>query len=236
MLIKNGIPLYIQVKRLILKEIKNSFKANEIIPTETQLEKKYGVSRITIRKAIEELEKDGIVQKKQGIGTFVRESKISYQANFIDSLTQYLAKEDIKLTTSSIFFEIIEQDHFVKKLLNCKELLCIKRVRLLQGVPFALMTNYFDINKVPNIDKKFQIESLYEFLKIEYNIELKSANETIEAVAASKNEAMKLDVNEGFPLLSLKRLAFDKHDVQIEFSHLLFHSNMYKHNLNLVTK
>lgn len=236
MLVKNGIPLYLQVKELLLKQIQNSYKENDIIPTESQLENTYKVSRITIRKAIEELVKDGVVEKKQGIGTFVSKQKISYNANFIASLTQCLAKENIKLTTHSIFFELIEGKHFVKDKLKCEDLLCIKRVRLLKETPFALITNYFDLKKVPNIDKKFKIESLYEFLSLEYNIELQSANESIEAVGATKNQAMQLHVKEGFPLLSLKRLAYNNKNIPIEYSQLLIRSDMYQHNLTLVAK
>lgn len=237
MLKKNGIPFYLQIKDLLKKEIQTNYKVNELIPSEKELEKKYEVSRITIRKAIEELEKENIVQKKQGKGTFVQEQKISYDANYVGSLTQRLAKKNLILETKSIFFEIIEDDnHFVKKLLNTKHLLCIKRVKYLKDTPFALMINYFDLDLVPQIDKKFNNESLYEFIKKEYDIELFSAQETIEAIPASKNQALQLSVNENFPLLSLKRLSFDKNEIPIEYSNLIIKSDMYQHKINLVTK
>lgn len=235
MLIRNGIPLYLQLKEKLLEDIKNNYKANDTIPAEGQIEKKYNVSRITVRKAIEELEKEEIVQKRQGIGTFVKEQKIAYDANYIASLTQRLAKQNLQLKTKSIFFEIIEENHFVKNLLKCESLLCIKRIRLLNETPFALMVNYFDINKVPNIDKKFKIESLYSFLKQEYDIELYSAEETIEAIPASKNQALQLDVKEEYPLLSLKRLSFDKDKNPVEYSNLVIKSNMYEHKIKLGT-
>ena len=76
MFAKNGIPLYIQLKETLLEDIKLNYKVNDIIPAEGKLERKYEVSRITVRKAIEELEKDNIVVKKQGKGTFVQEQKI----------------------------------------------------------------------------------------------------------------------------------------------------------------
>lgn len=170
MFTKKGSPLYLQLKDILLKDIKENYKAGEIIPAEPKLEEIYKVSRITIRKAIEELERENIVEKKQGRGTFVLEQKILYDANAIGSLTQRLSKQNHKLETKSIKFEIIEGEHFVKDLLLCKKLLCIKRLRLLNGIPFALMRNYMDYEKVPNIEKNFNIESLYTYLKDEYEI------------------------------------------------------------------
>ncbi len=230
---KNGIPLYIQLKNKLLKDIRENYKPNDIIPAEGEIEKLYNVSRITVRRAIEELGKEGILVKKQGKGTFVREQKILYDANSIGSLTQRLKKQNHQLSTASIEFEIIKDDHIVKELLNCDILLCIKRFRLLDDVPFALMLNYLDINTVPNLQKNFKIESLYTFLKNEYALEFFTAQETVSAKAASKDEAKRLDIEEKHPLLSLQRLSFDKHSKPVEFSDLLIKADMYKHKIML---
>ncbi len=233
MFVKNGIPLYIQLKNEILKDIRENYKPDDIIPAEGELEKFYKVSRITVRRAIEELGKEGILVKKQGKGTFVKEKKILYDANSIGSLTQRLAKQNHMLNTKSIEYEIIENKHPVKELLRCNTLLCIKRFRLLDDVPFALMKNYLDINKVPKLKETFLIESLYTFLKEQYSIEFYNAEETVEAKAATNDEAIKLGVKEGYPLLSLHRLSFDKDNNPIEYSDILIKSDMYKHKIIL---
>lgn len=233
MFAKNGIPLYYQVKEKILQDIQQNYKVDDMIPAEGKLEEMYDVSRITVRKAIEELEKDNIIVKRQGIGTFVKEQKILYDANSFGSLTQRLSKQKHLLTTKSIAFEIIEGAHAIKDILPCKKLLCIKRTRLLDGVPFALMTNYFDVLTVPDIDKKLNLESLYLFLKEEYNIEFANAEEVVEALAATSDEANKLEIDEGSPLLSLKRLAFGSDSKAIEYSHLVIKGDMYKHKILL---
>ena len=230
---RNGLPLYLQVKEKLLDDIKTNYKTGDIIPAEGKLEIQYKVSRITVRKAIEELERDGIVLKKQGRGTFIKEQKILYDANLIGSLTQRLSKQKHMLTTKSISFEIIKGEHYVKDLLECNTLLCIRRTRLLSDVPFALMINYFDVNSVPDIDKKLNLESLYSFLKQEYNIEFHYAEETVEAKAANNMEAQKLNIEEKSPLLSLHRLSFDKYNTPVEYSDLVIKSDMYKHKIML---
>lgn len=230
---KNGIPLYVQLKNKLEKDIKENYSQGDLIPTEMQIEKEYEVSRITVRKAIELLERENILEKKQGSGTFVKEQKILYDANSIGSLTQRLSKENHTLSTKSIEFIIINEDHYVKDLLQCDTLLCIKRFRELNNKPFALMINYLDITRVPNLEEKFNIESLYAFLKEEYSIEFYNAEETVEAKDASKEEAKKLGIKENASLLSLHRLSFDKHNRPVEYSDIVIKADMYKHKIIL---
>ncbi len=230
---KNGIPLYFQLKEHILKDINTNYKANDILPSESEIEEKYGVSRITVRKAIEELSREGIVVKKQGRGTFVREQKILYDANIIGSLTQRLTKQNHQLETKSIEYIIIKDEHHAKELLKCKTLLCIKRFRTLNDKSFALMLNYIDIDKVPNLEKKFDIESLYTFYNKTYGIKFYHAEETVEAKAATKEQAKRLELEENSPLLSLQRLSFDKNNNPIEYSDIVIKADMYKHKIIL---
>ena len=233
MFVRNGIPLYIQLKNELLKEIRENYKSGDMIPSEGSIEKKYGVSRITVRKAIEQLEREGILDKKQGKGTFIKEKKILYDANSIGSLTQRLEKQNHQLKTKTIEYIIIEDDHYVKDLLDCEKLLCIKRFRVLDDVPFALMLNYIDYEKVPNLPEKFNIESLYRFFKKEYKIEFYNAEETVEAKNATKEEAQKLGIGYKDALLSLKRLSFDKENKPIEYSDIVIRGDMYKHKIVL---
>ena len=95
------------------------------------------------------------------------------------------------------------------------------------------MINYFDINTVPNIEHKLDEDSLYTYLKKEYNIEFFTAEETVEAKAANKSEAKKLEIEEGTPVLSLHRLSSDKKGKAVEYSDLVIKSDMYKHKIML---
>jgi len=230
---KNGIPLYYQLKEYLLQEISTHYQTGDMLPSEGEIEKEYGVSRITVRKAIEELSREGIVIKKQGKGTFVMEQKILYDANIIGSLTQRLEEQKHQLQTQSIEYITITEAHHVKELLGCDTLLCIKRFRLLDGNPFALMLNYIDPNRVPDIRENFDVESLYTFYKKQYNISFYHAEETVEAKAATKEQSNKLKVPQNAPLLYLQRLSYDKTDTAIEYSDIAIKADMYKHKIAL---
>ena len=98
---KNGIPLYVQLKEKLLQDIKENYKVGDIIPTEAKLENQYKISRITVRKAIEQLEQDNIIEKKQGKGTFVKEQKILYDAKFNWLFNTKISKTKLYITNTS---------------------------------------------------------------------------------------------------------------------------------------
>ncbi len=231
---KNGIPLYYQLKEYLLKDIKENYQPGDMLPSEGEIERKYGVSRITVRKAVEELAREGIVTKKQGKGTFVQEQKVLYEANIIGSLTQRLRQQDYKLETRSIEYIYIDDEHHVKDLLGCDRLLCIKRYRTLDGKPFALMLNYIDAARVPHVEEKFDIESLYDFYARECGIRFFYAEETVEAKAANKEQARQLEIDDGAPLLSLQRLSYDKDHKPTEYSDIVIKADMYQHKIILL--
>jgi DNA-binding GntR family transcriptional regulator len=230
---KNGIPLYHQLKEYLLKSIETEYQAGDLLPSEGEIEKKYQVSRITVRKAIEELARDGIVIKKQGKGTYVMDQKVLYDANIIGSLTQRLSKENRHLETRTIEYILLTDEHHVKEMLGCTKLLCIKRFRVLDENPFAIMHNYICADRVPDIEKRFTIESLYTLYREAYGIVFSQAEETVEARAATREQARLLEIEENAPLLSLQRLSFDRTARPIEFSDILIKSNMYKHKILL---
>ena len=75
----NPPPLYAQVKRALQMEIENQMKPGDLIPSEPALEERFGVSRITVRRALDELVSEGIIVRQQGLGTFVREKPIAQE-------------------------------------------------------------------------------------------------------------------------------------------------------------
>jgi DNA-binding GntR family transcriptional regulator len=161
------------------------------------------------------------------------EQKILYDANIIGSLTQRLEAQKHQLKTKSIEYITITEAHHVKELLDCDTLLCIKRFRILDGIPFALMLNYIDARKVPNLQEKFDMESLYTLYKEQYNISFYHAEETVEAKSATKEQARKLQIAENTPLLCLQRLSYDKQNRPTEYSDIVIKADMYKHKIVL---
>lgn len=142
-----GLPMYRQLSNIIRTNVENGvYEANQKIPTEMELGKKYNVSRVTVRKALEELVEDGILLRKQGKGTFISEKKttnVNYpQTSFADACllsgkkpTTRLLSYSMEIPTKKIaeFFGIEQTEMVIK----------IRRIRMADGEPIILEIDYF---------------------------------------------------------------------------------------------
>ena len=206
------LPLYAQIKNAILNQIEREFKPGDILPGEAELEKRYKVSRITIRRALDELVSDGIVIRKQGKGTFVREKRITQELPRLLSWSTQM--KQMGFTPKSISCEIMVVEP-TKEQLNMLELsegqklVRIRRLRCLNNEPVGIMTNYLPERLVPNLKEEGLVDdSLYATLA-KYGIKPSSAEDVVEARMPSASEASQLRINRHIPLLQVTRLTRD---------------------------
>lgn len=174
-----------QLKAVLLEEIEENFKEGDALPIEAEIEKAYGVSRITVRKTIEELVKEGIVAKVQGKGTFVQSRKIIQKAGKITSWTEEMRSKGRQIETKNLMIREINPSRKLAEQLDLakgEKLICLKRLRIADGEPVNIMINYFRSRFVPGfLEKGLSKESWYEVLEEEYGITLERARESIQA-------------------------------------------------------
>lgn len=233
------IPLYYQVKEKILDKInKGVFNVGDIIPSETELQSLYKVSRITIRRAIQELVHEGYLSTQQGRGTYVSQPKVIQDLNLITSWAETMEKLGMHPETKSIKFTQEPAHTPIAKLLEIeagRPVYRIDRLRYAGGEPLCIMTNYLVPEIVPGLLEKGLIgESLYETLEKGYGIELSRAVEKVEAKAADKDEAALLRVKKGFPLLYVVRTTYDANDTPIEVVTAYNRGDRYAYEVNLL--
>lgn len=214
-------PLYYQVKEKIMDKIRNKyFNVGDLIPSETELQETYKVSRITIRRAIQELVQDGQLSTQQGKGTFVSKPKASQELNLISSWAETMISLGTQQHSKIISFIEAPAPNNAAVLLNIslgEKVYILERIRYVNNEPVCLMTNYLIPSIVPGILEKGLIsESLYETLEKGYNVILKSAEEIVEAKAAKPKEASLLLIKRGAPLLYATRVTYDINDRPIE--------------------
>jgi GntR family transcriptional regulator len=232
------VPLYYQVKEDILYKINQGvYQVEDIIPTENELQAMYGVSRITVRRAIQELVQDGYLSAQQGKGTYVNKPKATQELNVITSWAETIAKLGMNPKTKKT--EISEEPATVTvaKMLNVEpgeKLYKIERLRYVDGTPVCLMVNYLIPEVVPDLLEKGLIEeSLYQTLEKRYNLVLERAVETVEACAANAREAQLLKIEKNSPLLRVKRATYDPFDRVIEVVIAVSRADMYSYTINL---
>ena len=235
------IPLYFQLKRIFLDRIrKRIYKINEAIPSELEIQKQFNVSRITVRRAIAELEREGYLNRKPGKGTFVtkyRIEKVTQELNDISSWTETLKGIGVKPGTVRKEIVQIIPPKEVAIALNLRpneKVTKIKRWRTGNNVPFCIMTNYVLSHIVPNIDKiGWECESLYKIYEEKYNINFGMARETVEARVATKEESKFFNISLESPVLVITRKTYNANGTPFEVVKSSNHADLYKYVITL---
>ena len=143
----NSTPLYLQLKSKIRRDIRTGiFKPGDKLPSEAQLQKEYGMSRVTVRNAMEELAVDGYIIKVQGKGSFVAQSDMLRLPAGVTSFTEDAKMQGVNLTSKviKVGLEDIQSD-LDREFFGSKaggKVLVIKRVRIANGVPVTIEENH----------------------------------------------------------------------------------------------
>ncbi|KRK95571.1 GntR family transcriptional regulator [Companilactobacillus futsaii] len=216
--------LYQKVADDIKKNIlSGTYEVGSLIPTENELEEKYDVSKITIRKAVEKLVAEGYLKKKSGIGTrvisnnlFNKLSKAKSYSSIVNesgNLTKQILKADILAT----------KDTPVKAESTNKNIVYIKRLYLLDNKPFIIVNHY-----LPNIDvadelQSLKNQSLYKFLR-DNGQEINSFNDEFSAINIDETDKKILQKQDNLALKRIRR-GFDNKGNLIEYTESIYDSN-----------
>ncbi len=229
-------PLYQQLKKLLTQYIIDNLKPGDTLPVESEIEKRYEVSRITVRKTIDELVAEGIVVRQQGRGTFVKSTKIVQDAGKITSWTEEMRRKGKKPETRRLDIREIAPSNKLSDSLNLKKgetVISIKRIRYADGEPIAIMVNYLPSKVIPGfLQRGLHEESLYEVLEKEYEIVIEEANELIRAREATELEALELGAPPYSAVLHITRNSFFN-GKPIEVVEMVSRSDKYEYYIQL---
>ncbi|MEA4812672.1 MAG: GntR family transcriptional regulator [Anaerolineaceae bacterium] len=224
--------LYVQVQNSLLEMIK-SLKIGDKIPTESELVSQHGVSRITIRKAIENLVLEGLLEKKPGIGTTVCGSSTSQNSGRVYSWTEEMKRKNLKTSSSHLHIQIIspspkqiQELHMTGK----ENLVRISRVRLVNGTPVAIIVNYVREKFISGFaEKGLSQDSLYRELEENYGLIMDSGEEVIKARLATSAEACLLEIPDGSAVLHVQRRTFIKNKTPVEIVDMIARGDKYQY-------
>jgi GntR family transcriptional regulator len=228
-------PLYLQVYASLRAQIeKGDVKVGEYLPPEPELQKRFKVSRTTVRKAVDLLSKEGRVDAMQGRGTEVLDFKAIQNLQYVTSFSETLRDKGFSVRYRDITVDFVSGPQRVVGELKINpdvRLVRIQRTTLANEKPIALMTNYLLPDLVPGIETKIaNMKSLYSFLEEEYAITIERAIEYISAKPASLSEAEKLNVSVGSPLLVVRRITqSDRRPFEVAI--LLINANKFEYSV-----
>ena len=215
-------PLYHQLKRMIVEKIESGdWKPGDRIASENELKNQFGISRNTVQRAIDELVQEGILERKQGRGTFVTRPKIEQSLTSFYSFSRVMADQGLEPKDIILDIEIIPATKKIADRLQINErddVYALRRLRCANNEPIILETSYLPKKLISTMDKNELSEhSLYGFLQTVHNIIVVKAKESFEPVLSKQDESGLLQIKENAPCLLLDRVAYDSKGRTIEY-------------------
>lgn len=226
------LPLYAQLKDILKNKIHTGeYKENTKIPTEPELTESYGVSRITVRRAVKELVEEGYLVKKQGKGTFVSRHKvfrkIEYVAGFSDSCKANgftptsILLERKKLPASEDLSSKLQVDLGT-------ELIYIQRKRMADNLPIMLENNYFVYSEYAFLMEEDMDGSLYKLLEERGTLAINPGETVLEMVSATDQIAKIMDVGFGTPFFFVDTVINDQNNHPVHVGHQYYLGEAYR--------
>jgi len=223
--------LYIQLTRIFLEEITSGkWPLGQQIPTEDELCRQYGVSKITVRQAVNNLASDGYVMKLQGKGTFVTSVLPVVGLSMKTRLTEEMFGKEVKLKRQILFKGIKEPPSGIKVFLKTEErTFYILSKRMVSEETVYVEEAFIPVRMLPYIEKlDIAHSSLYSVLQEKAVKKIFKMMQTIEISSATGDFAKVLDITEKSPVLVVHRLFISSDNTPVAYTKLQGRSDRYK--------
>ncbi|HEX2945625.1 MAG TPA: GntR family transcriptional regulator [Clostridia bacterium] len=232
---KSPIPVYFQLKNIVLDKIKNGeYQEGSLIPSERDLGENLGISRMTVRQALNQLVSEGVLYREKGKGTFVSKSKI-VQRNIM-SFSETVRKKGLVPSTNVLDFAKVTNRPDIMEILELngnEGLYCVKRLRLANDQPIAIEEVFIPERYCPHLDKHDLKMSLYTLLKEEYSLSVNYMDSSVEAAKASKEERKLLGLADNTPVLRISSISYNEAGVKLLHQKDVYRSDEYNYNVRI---
>jgi GntR family transcriptional regulator len=209
---------------MIADELRRSVDAGELtagrlLPSESELSAVHGVSRVTVRKALELLRDEGLIDSRQGFGWFVAADPLRQALGRLGTIEGQLSEMGVASERRVVGFRFVNAPPRARQVLGSSTVLEVRRVNLADGEPFARVTVWCPDELGASLSRA-QVEKapFYELL----DVELGRATQTIGAAAAGSTDAELLHVPVGSPVLRCERVTRDVDDRPVLLSEHVF--------------
>jgi GntR family transcriptional regulator len=236
-------PLYVQLRNLLKAKIdRREWVLNEKLPSERELVEIYGVSRITVRQALKDLEYLGHLQSRPGKGIYVAEPKPSYELEIVRSFTQTAIENRLLPGMRLLKGELIKADEEIARALNLPigaEVVYLERLRLLNDLPVVIQRDWFSAAMTPDIlalDWTTGNRSLYSEFEQTYGVFPARGQSTVSARLATPTEGALLQMEMPAAVLTLDQVAYDASNRTVNISAAAYHPLRYPLTLTQMTR
>jgi GntR family transcriptional regulator len=229
-----GVPKYLQICNWLVEMIqKGRFEAHDKLPSESKLAELFHVNRNTVRQAIADLVIKGLIQKRNGVGSFVMGrplQPVKYTLQHISSFTDDMVRVGITPQTKLLRKAVIAApDHVAEKLMLGKEqrVILTERLRLGNGIPLVVERSHLPYKEFKDILKMRLTGSLYHLLTKKFRVTLQRSIQTFRAIALSGKDARWLKVPPRSPGIFLESVIYDSKNIPVEVLHAYHRGDHY---------
>jgi GntR family transcriptional regulator len=213
------------------------YKPGDTLPTEHELMRRYVLSSTTVRRAVQDLVREGLIYRQAGKGTFVKRSKIEEHLLHLTSFAEEMQSRNIKPNFKLVQAKSLVPPTDIARVLGLarqEQVFYIERIQYANRELIALAQGYWrgDIGEKLAQQDLNEI-SLYETLEQQFHIPLVEAEESIGAVSATTDVARKLKIRKSAPLLARHRLTFTSEMRPVEYTTTLYRADRYEYKVRL---
>jgi len=212
-------------------ELIDQLQVGQAIPSERRLSSELGISRLTVRAALDDLVRDGYLERRHGAGTFVSEPKIAQQLT-LTSFSEDMRRRGMVAGSRTIELREIHAGAAVGRALNISpdaRVMLIRRLRLADGEPMALETLHVPAAVVPGLTREvLENSSFYDLLEREYGVVIANGTQTIEPTVTNEEESELLGVPLHSPAFLFERTSRSDDGETVEFVRSLYRGDRYR--------
>lgn len=229
-------PLYDQLVDILTEKIEHEYRPGDLMPSERELSERYSLSRTTVRLALQELERLGLVVRQHGRGTFVAD-RSAQTTNLMQtySFTDQMREMGREPSTTILEFAEVEADKNLAEHMGCRigdRIFKLKRLRSADGMPLMVERTYLPVRKFLALKRPMlEHKSLYAVMEKDYHEIIRVAEEEFFASIARPADARLLDIPENSPVLDLVRTTYNLGNEIIEYTLSVARADQFKYKV-----
>jgi GntR family transcriptional regulator len=232
------IPYYEQLAELLRGEIRARLPERGAygLPSENDLAEQHGITRVTVRHALDVLEREGWIYREKGKGTFAAARRVEHELTQLVSTTEMMRQRGWSLVTRLVSLKTFAAPEHIASLLELSPeapIYELRRLRIVEEVPLGLQTVYLPAILCPRLEENDLTSSLYRLLETRYNLRLWTGHETLRARGANQDEAHLLQVRKGTPVMSAERLTYSSSGTPVEYLDSVWRGDRYDFKVTL---
>ncbi|NHI16271.1 GntR family transcriptional regulator [Microbacterium excoecariae] len=232
------VPLYFQISSRLESAIRSgAIPAGARLENEISIGQRLGLSRPTIRRAIQEVVDKGLLVRRRGIGTQVVQGQVTREVE-LTSLYEDLKGSHLQPGTRILARDLLAAPEPIAEKLGVAPgtpVVRLRRLRTTDGTPMAILENFLPSEFDDITSPQLESDGLYTMLRAR-GVTIRVAKQHIGARRAHDDEAGLLDIDQGGPLLTMERVAYDASGVAVEYGRHVYRPDMYSFETTLVAK